>query len=156
MTHATLDLFVDLKRVQAHPLRFMPPKESDVSDLKLETKTFTRMSNAVRLLAMDLPATATIRQVLTFSMIVEQISKGHDTIIAEIREVAGLDNRGTELLGQSIGRSYQVFLEPTKRDPDRLGWLALELDENDNRRKVLRLTDKGEAVALSIAKALKA
>lgn len=152
----TPDLFIVENDARAHPLRFTPPKESLMAvDLKSEAWTFAKMSEALRFLALELPATSTLRQVLTFSMVLEKISMGHDTIIAEIRDQAGKDNKGMDLLGQSIGRSYQVFLEPTKRDPDRLGWLTLETDEDDNRRKVLRLTAKGKAIALKVAKALK-
>ena len=38
---------------------------------------------------------------------------------------------GEELLGQSIGRSYQLFLKPTKKEPDALGWAYVEENENE-------------------------
>ena len=80
---------------------------------------------------------------------------GRDVTIAEIRKKAGSDKLGEELLGQSIGRSYQLFLKPTKKEPDALGWAYVEENEDDRREKFLRLTPEGEAVAIKIASYLK-
>ena len=124
-------------------------------NLKTEAWTFCQFSTALEALAFDLPNRVTIRQVLVFSLIAEKAAMGQDVTIAEIRDKAGTDKSGQDLLGQSIGRSYQLFLEPTKREPDNLGWCFVEEDENDRRRKLLRLTKEGEAIALKVAKALK-
>ena len=161
----TLDLFVEPKLVQRHPLSFRPPKDSQLPKASPENDarkhallshawTFGQMSTALTLLAKELPATSTLRQVLTFAMIVERISLGQQPTMTEIKEASDKDARGSDLIPDSMGRSYQVFLEPTSRDPDRLGWLTLETDEADNRRKMLRLTKKGEAMAVKVAKAL--
>jgi len=161
----TLDLFVEPKPVHRHPLSVKPTKDSPMPkdspqydarkhSLLTHAWTFTQMSSAITLLAKELPATSTIRQALTFFMIVERISLGQTPTMTEIKQASDKDKGGTDLIPDSMGRSYQVFLEPTPRDPDRLGWLALETDAADNRRKMLRLTKAGEAISLKIAKAL--
>lgn len=152
---ATLDMFIEAKARPTHPLRFFAPRESIMPTIKSEAWTFCQFSTALEALAFELPNRVTIRQVLVFSLIAEKAAMGMDVTIAELREKAGADRHGNDLLGQSIGRSYQVFLEPTKRDPDALGWARIEEDENDRRRKLLRLTKEGEAIALKVAKALK-
>jgi len=132
-----------------------PDFDARKHSLLADAWTFAQMSTALTLLAKELPATSTLRQVLTFAMIVEKIAMGSSPTMTEIKEASGKDNRGSDLIPDSMGRSYQVFLEPTDRDPDRLGWLLLETDAADNRRKMLRLTKKGEAIAVKVAKALK-
>ena len=150
----TLDMFIELKTKPTHPLRVVA-KESPMPTVSSEAWTFSVFSAAIQELARDLPTRVTVRQLLTFAMIVEQVSLGHNITIATIREKAGDDRHGDELLGQSIGRSYQLFLQPTKKEPDALGWAYVEENEDDRREKFLRLTKEGEAVALKIAKLLK-
>ncbi|QBX36882.1 hypothetical protein E4M02_04435 [Brevundimonas sp. S30B] len=123
--------------------------------LKTETQTFSQFATALEALAFQLPERVTIRQLLVFAMIVEKVSLGHDITIAALRKEVGKDKSGGDLLGQSIGRSYQIFLKPTKKQPTNLGWAEVEENEDDRRHKFIRLTPEGEAVALRIAKALK-
>nr|WP_316628370.1 hypothetical protein [uncultured Brevundimonas sp.] len=169
----TLDMFIENKDRSPHPLRFVAPKESAMPTVSSEAWTFSQFSAALLLLAKELPNRVTIRQLLTFAMIVEEVSQNHSITIAEIRAKAGPDKgfkenpdgshklgkdgkpERADLLGQSIGRSYQVFLEPTKKEPDALGWLTVEENEDDRRQKFLRLTKEGEAVALKLARLLK-
>lgn len=151
----TLDMFIETKDCSPHPLRFVAPKESAMPTIKSEAWTFTLFSAAIQELANELPNRVTIRQLLVFAMILEQVSLGHSTTIAEIRAKAGTDKRGDDLLGQSIGRSYQVFGQPTKKEPDNLGWVEVEENEDDRRQKFLRLTPEGEAVALKLARIFK-
>lgn len=152
----TLDMFIEAKAFPTHPLRFFAPKESDMASLKSEVQTFSQFATALEALAYEIPNRVTVRQLLVFAMIAEEVSLGNDVTIAEIRAKVGKDKSGDDLLGQSIGRSYQVFLKPTKKEPDNLGWADVEENEDDRRQKFLRLTPEGEAIALKIAKALKA
>jgi len=167
----TLDMFIEHKAKPTHPLRLVQ-KDSAMASIKPHVWTFSTFATAIHALAQELPTRVTVRQLLTFAMIVEQISKGQNVTIAHIRELAGddktfktnadgsfkLNDKGerehNELLGQSIGRSYQVFLKPTKKEPDALGWFDVEANEDDRREKFLRLTPEGEAMAISIAKLL--
>ena len=55
---------------------------------------------------------------------------------------------GDGVLNKSLANTYKVLLEPNRRDYKEigLGWLYRENDPDDERRKYLRLTDKGRAV----------
>ena len=150
----TLDMFIEHKAKPTHPLRLLQ-KDSLMASIKSHVWTFTTFALAVQELARELPPRVTLRQLLTFALIVEEVSMGRDVTIAEIRKKAGSDKLGEELLGQSIGRSYQLFLKPTKKEPDALGWAYVEENEDDRREKFLRLTPEGEAVAIKIASYLK-
>jgi hypothetical protein len=150
----TLDMFIEHKANPTHPLRLVQ-KDSLMASIKPHVWTFMTFAAALQTLAKELPTRVTVRQLLTFAMIVEQVSLGHNITIATIREKAGSDKHGDELLGQSIGRSYQLFLKPTKKEPDALGWAYVEENEDDRREKFLRLTPEGEEVAHKIAKLLK-
>ncbi|WP_313012509.1 phage terminase large subunit [Brevundimonas sp.] len=151
----TLDMFIEHKAKPTHPSLRLLQKDSLMASIKSHVWTFTTFALAVQELARELPPRVTLRQLLTFALIVEEVSMGRDVTIAEIRKKAGSDKLGEELLGQSIGRSYQLFLKPTKKEPDALGWAYVEENENDRREKFLRLTPEGEEVALKIAKLLK-
>jgi hypothetical protein len=151
----TLDMFIEAKTRPTHPLRSIAPKESAMPTVTSEAWTFSQFSAALQGLAYALPNRVTIRQLLVFAMIMEEVSLGHSVTIAELRAKAGSDSNGDDLLGQSIGRSYQVFCQPTKKEPDNLGWVEVVENEDDRRQKFLRLTKEGEAVALRIARFLK-
>jgi len=151
----TLDMFIEAKARPAHPLRVIASKDSPMPTLTSEAWTFSQFSAALQGLAYALPNRVTIRQLLVFAMIMESVSLGQSVTIAELRAKAGSDNQGDDLLGQSIGRSYQVFCQPTKKEPDNLGWVEVVENEDDRRQKFLRLTKEGEAIALRIARILK-
>ncbi|MFZ4166521.1 hypothetical protein [Brevundimonas sp. NPDC058933] len=151
----TLDMFIEAKAYPTHPLRAVAPKESAMPSLKTEAWTFCQFSAALQMLAYELPNRITIRQLLVFAMIAEAVSLGNDVTIAEVRAKVGKDKSGDDLLGQSIGRSYQIFLKPTKKEPDNLGWCEVEENEDDRRQKFLRLTPEGVEVALRLARHLK-
>ena len=152
--HDTLDMFIESKARPKHPLRIVA-KDSPMPTIKTEAWTFSQFSAVLMGLAKDIPNRVTIRQLLVFAMIVEEVSLGHDITIAEIRAKVGKDKRGDDLLGQSIGRSYQIFCKPTKKEPENLGWVEVEENEDDRRQKFLRLTPEGEAVALKLARIFK-
>lgn len=117
------------------------------SRLKEGAGEFMALAKALQILVHEIPARTSLRQVYAFVLIVEANSLGKSIIISDLKEIAGADNTGEPIFGQSIGRSYQLLMEPTKRDPDGLGWIKLETDEDDQRRKIVRLTEKGEAIA---------
>lgn len=168
----TLDMFIEATTVSKHPLRIVE-KDSPMPSLKPNAWTFSLFAAALHELAKELPPRVTIRQLLVFAMILEETSLGHSTTIKKIREKAGPDKdfkknadgsrklgkdgkpELEDLLGQSIGRSYQVFCKPTKKEPDNLGWVDVVENEDDRREKFLRLTKEGEAVALKLARILK-
>lgn len=125
------------------------------SRIKEGATQFMALAKALQIIATKIPARTSLRQVYAFMLIVEANSLGKSIIISDLKEIAGADNSGEPIFGQSIGRSYQLLMEPTKRDPDGLGWIKLETDEDDQRRKIVRLTPTGEAIADQLRRTLK-
>ncbi|WP_296675710.1 hypothetical protein [Novosphingobium sp.] len=79
---------------------------------------------------------------------------GRPATFSEIRETLG------DVLNKSLHTTYKVFLEEGrnregKREPG-LGWLSRETDAADNRRKYLRLTNRGRQIMAEVASALAA
>jgi len=124
------------------------------SRLKEGAGEFMAFAKALQTIAFEIPARTSLRQVYAFALIVEANSLGRSVIVSDLKEIAGADKTGEPIFGQSIGRSYQLLMEPTKRDLDGLGWIKLETDEDDQRRKIVRLTDKGEAIANQIRRTI--
>lgn len=124
------------------------------ASLLRDSWTYTRMAQAMIVLAREIPLRTSLRQVLAFVLIAEKASLGHEVIVADLAGLAGDDSSGQPIFGPSINRSYQVLLAPTDKEPDALDWIVQLPHPTDARRKVLRLTPTGEAVARKLAAAL--
>ncbi|MFN3573605.1 MAG: hypothetical protein ACK4TR_08770 [Phenylobacterium sp.] len=109
---------------------------------------FEHLAGAMQIVSEACPARASVRQVLAFSIIVYANAMGRQITLSQVREIAG------EGLGQSIERTIQLFFAPTKQVPDALGWIEQEVDEDDRRRKYLKLTARGRKIANEMTKAL--
>lgn len=128
------------------PARKGSPLRSDLMQLKAFSAGVDRLARAM-------PGRTSIRQALAFIMLGEQIIDGQEVVISDLRHNGGEDNLGNPLFDESIGRSYQLFLdEPTKDYPTPLQWIRLETDPSDRRRKIVRLTAKGEAMLKQVMK----
>lgn len=57
-----------------------------------------------------------------------------------------MDGTGSDARSRSVKNTYKVFLEPTARNPNGLGWLTRKVNVDDEREKFLVLTRKGESV----------
>lgn len=125
------------------------------SGLTKDVKSVERMSAALLQLATVIPSRTSLRQVLAFFLIAQKLARGEEVIMADLADMAGDDAVGTPIFGPSINRSYQILLAPTARDPDGLGWIDQHPDPADGRRKILRLTPEGEAVARKVIEALR-
>lgn len=93
----------------------------------------------------------TVRQSLVFLAVAHAHAMGRSITLTDIRHRYA----GTGALGDAIIKSFAMFLPPTKRLPEALGWIVQEEDENDRRFKYLRLTEKGQHVAATVIEALK-
>jgi hypothetical protein len=113
-------------------------------------------ADALRLIADAMPPRTSIRQVLAILEVFAANAGGRSITMSDLRESASgvKSGDGVKVVGQSIAKTFEVFYEPTKANPDWLGWVRQELDDNDRRIKYLRLTEKGEAVAAAIQAAL--
>lgn len=118
--------------------------------LSTSADAFEHLAAVMQIIAEAVPARCSARQVLAFCIIVYANAKGQSVTLSQVREVAG------EGLGQSIEKTIQMFFSPSKNQPDALGWLEQEVDEDDRRKKYLKLTARGRHVANEIARALAA
>lgn len=124
------------------------------SPLAGDVVALAQVSAILELLAKALPSRVSIRQAFAFVIVAERLAAGHDIIVSDLKTIAGDDAFGNPVFDASIGRSYQLLMdEPSKGYPEPVGWLRLETDPNDKRRKLLRLTAAGEAMAKKIVKA---
>lgn len=95
-------------------------------------------------MAQATPSRTSLRQVLAFITLGREITQGRDVTIADLANINGAGDDGKPIFDASIGRSYGLFLDrPTKDYPEPLGWITLEEDPADRRRKLVRLTKKG-------------
>lgn len=123
------------------------PLSNDLMVLKQSEALFEIFAKA-------LPSRVSIRQAFAFLIIAEREAAGHETIVSDLRNLEITDAWGKPVFDASIGRSYQLFTdEPSKDYPEPMGWMRLEADPQDKRRKLLRLTAKGEAFVRQIVKA---
>lgn len=84
-----------------------------------------------------------INQLAFFMLAASADSVGRPLTRTQILEVAG------DKIGPSVKNTYKRLMEPTATKPDGLGWLRYEVNEWDEREKIIRLTDKGRLVAES-------
>ncbi|WP_146111992.1 hypothetical protein [Brevundimonas vesicularis] len=118
---------------------------NDVTALAQIVRVFEQLAKAM-------PTRVSIRQAYAFLHIAERTAGGHDIIVSDLKAL-GDDAWGAPLFDASIGRSYQLFMDEPSRDyPEPLGWLRLETDPADKRRKLLRMTAAGEAMAKKLVK----
>lgn len=83
--------------------------------------------------------------------------------IADLRGTAATFTDIKDALGDTINRSlhttYKVLVDESRKRGERrepgLGWLTRETDPNDNRRKYLRLTQRGRSILTDVATRLK-
>lgn len=102
--------------------------------------------------AREVPTRTSIRQILAFMIIVDQIGKGHEVSVSDIKRIGGKDASGDWVFGQSIGRSYELLMTRvknprTKKWSEGLGWVELTQADDDRRRKIFSLTKEGRRMA---------
>lgn len=57
------------------------------------------------------------------------------------------------MIAANLNKSYQMFLPPSPKDKEALGWVQQQPDESDGRKKYLVLTEEGRAIVLQMAEA---
>lgn len=107
-------------------------------------------SAALAVLAEALPSRTTVRQASAFLYIAYHCAMNRSITLAEV-----ISDLGTEVVGKSIERTIGTFLPKTKQNPEALGWIEQETDEDDRRKKYLRLTGAGRAVCSDLIEALR-
>lgn len=89
----------------------------------------------------------TVKQSLFFMTVAYSHAMGKSVTLKDIRD----QFEDTGSLGGAIKKSYDVFL-PNR---DGLGWIAQEEDQDDRRRKYLKLTDEGFRIVNLILAAMR-
>jgi hypothetical protein len=105
-----------------------------------ELETFARYLVALTSIT---PPRTSARQMLAFCMVAQAHIRNQSLNMADLMNAVGDDARGVSILGRSIERTFGLFMEPTRANPDGLAWVTQVLDEDDRRKKYLRLTDLG-------------
>ena len=97
-------------------------------------------------IARALPPRVSVRQAYAFLLIAQGLAAGRDMTMSDLRQSGLKDSAGNPVFDDSIGRSYNIFMdEPTKDYPTPMGWMTYTLDAHDRRRKLISLTPKGKA-----------
>lgn len=95
----------------------------------------------------------TVRQLFAFLAIAKAEAAGDSILLTDIQLIKD-PATGQSIVGQSIRQTIAMLLAPSEREPRGLGWVAQETDPKDRRRKFLRLTQKGHAVAVEMLGAI--
>jgi len=88
----------------------------------------------------------TINQLAFFLVAAVADARGRALTISQIMEA------GDGIINRSVANTYKVLLGPKERDDKSigLGWLYREPDPLDERRKFLRLTEKGWTIVRTV------
>lgn len=95
--------------------------------------------DAVKLLAMGLPPRVSLSQAAFFILAARADANGSPATYSMLKEELGE-------LGDSIKTTYAIFLDPSEKFPDGLGWLSQEIDPSNRRQKFLHVSEKGWVV----------
>jgi hypothetical protein len=132
----------------------MPTYVSEQS-FKTSAGDFERLSTILHTIVREIPNRTTTRQVAAFFSLCFLESMGKTITLTELSELAGNDEKGVPVYGTAYDRVLEPFRMPDKKSPDRTGWVTHQEDEDDRRRKILKLTQKGREVAMDIVEHLK-
>ena len=100
--------------------------------------TLKGLSSLMHILADMVPPRTAVRQIEALFVIASAHARGHSVTLSDV--IAAVDDTGG---ARALERSLHVFLAPNRVYPDALDWVEQVLDEEDRRKKYLRLTAKG-------------
>jgi hypothetical protein len=132
------------------PPRSRTRKRIEKTDIVDASFIFEALASA----APKMEARTSVRQLFAFMAVVRAEAMGQSLLLSDIRKIEDPET-GESIVGQSIQQTFAMLLEPSDREPRALGWVTQETDPDDKRRKFLKLTDKGHAVAAAMIGAAK-
>lgn len=100
--------------------------------------TLKALSSLMHVLAGAVPSRTAVRQIEALFVIASAHASGHSVTLSDVIEA--VDDTGG---ARALERSLHVFVAPNRIYPDALDWVEQVLDEEDRRKKYLRLTPKG-------------
>ena len=120
------------------------------SPKQLQPAELRSFSAALITVAELAPDRMTMSQMAFFLFAAMADLRGTPQTFSEIRDAAGPQIR------KSLHTTYKILLDGSRRsdraDTPGVGWLRREEDPSDNRRKFLRLTDRGRDIVRAIIK----
>lgn len=139
-----LDLLIDSITLPYHPMSKDIGLNQMTVDVKKHSGQLERLGRVMEFASRSLGSRISVQQLLFFTRVAEAHANGHSLTVSDIRE--------RDDLGQSLIRTHLVFLKPSHQVPEALGWIELEEDTNDRRRKILKLTETGKEIAAEFAR----
>jgi hypothetical protein len=140
--------------------RKVPPLEATTDEVMNKTYLFEHAAkldgfmSAMAVMNTVVPARTTCRQLQVFAAIVAANAKGMRVTLSDLKEQSPETADGPRV-NEHLNRSYQMFLPPTPKDPEALGWITQVPDAQDGRKKYLILSQAGRDVAVAMAEAFK-
>lgn len=101
--------------------------------------TFRQWSQGICILSNHAPNRLSLPQASFFALAAICDRAGRPGYVTELRDALG------DRSGRSVQNSYRVFLAPSKKRPNGLGWLRHSITM-DGRRKLVRLTPEGRTI----------
>lgn len=109
---------------------------------------------ALRVISEVVPARTSLRQMLFFAIVSQANAMGRSITFSDVIELLK-DGAGHKGDFRGLERSVAIFYEANRRNPDGLGWIRLEPDPDDLRKKYLRLSDEGTEVVGDMVEAMR-
>lgn len=103
----------------------------------------SKLTKLVTFFSAHTPSRATIRQIFAFLTFAEGDVKGAPLTMSNLRDMALPEARQAKIFDTALTRSFDIFMAPKNQGDDALDWLYQQPDTVDQRRKYIRLTEKG-------------
>jgi hypothetical protein len=128
----------------------VPPQEATHEEVFNKTflfdhaEAFAQVAGMMSILRDEMPFRSSLHQVAVITGIMAANARGERVTLTDLRSQSPKS-------AANINKSYQIFLAPSPKDPEALGWISVLPDVNDGRKKYLILTPKGREIALKLA-----
>lgn len=100
--------------------------------------TFQSLATLMHILADTVPPRTAVRQIEALFVVAYAHAMGRSVTMTDVIEA--VDDEGG---ARALERSLHVFVAPNRIYPDALDWVEQVLDDEDRRKKYLRLTPEG-------------
>jgi hypothetical protein len=140
--------------------RKIPPNDATTNEvanklyLSDHRERFDGFFEAFEFLNTVIPGRTTCRQLLPFLAVVAANTRGERVTLTDLKGDSRETDDGARSIAAHMNKAYQMFLPPSVKDPEALGWLVQEPDLYDGRKKYLVLNDEGRRIALLLGETL--
>jgi hypothetical protein len=129
----------------------VPPSEATTDEvmnklsLYQHRDRFDGFAAALSYLNTQVPGRTTGRQLQAFAFIAAANTRGMRVTLTDLKETP--ETESVQRATDHMNNAYQMFLPPSVKDPNALGWIVQEPDLYDGRKKYLVLNDEGRRIA---------